>query len=63
MNLKPFVNNRDLWEDFLEELEERVQTCYKTMAQLKDPVEIYRVQGELSALYKLQQLRDKVNSK
>lgn len=63
MNLKPFVNNRDLWEDFLEELESRIQTCYTTLAQLKDPVEIYRTQGEIATLYKLQQLRDKVNSK
>jgi hypothetical protein len=39
-----------------------MQLCYKTLEQVKDPVEIYRAQGELLALRKLQKLRDKVNA-
>ncbi len=62
MNLKPFVNTKDLWEDFLQELDNRVQACYKKLEQVTDPVEVYRTQGEILALRKLEQLRQKVNS-
>jgi hypothetical protein len=63
MNLKPFVNDKHLWGDFLQEIEERVQGCYKKLEQYNDPMDIYRAQGEIYALRKLEQLRDKVNSK
>jgi hypothetical protein len=62
VNLKPFVNNHELWTDFLEELDTRIQVCYKKLEQLSDPVEIYRAQGEVQALRKLEKLRDKVNA-
>lgn len=62
MNLKPFVNNHDLWEDFLQELDSRIHICYKRLEQVSDPVEIYRAQGEIQALRKLEKLRDKVNA-
>ncbi len=62
MNLKPFVNNRDLWKDFLQELDTRVQSCYKKLEQLSDPTQIYRTQGEIQALKNLTKLRDKVNA-
>jgi hypothetical protein len=63
MNLKPFVNDKDLWQDFLEELSLRIEACHKRLEQSVDPVDLYRTQGEIAALRKLQQLRDKVNSK
>lgn len=62
MNLKPFVNSRELWQDFLQELDSRIQSCYKTLEQVSEPVEIYRLQGEVQALQKLKKLRDKVNA-
>jgi hypothetical protein len=62
MNLKPLVNNRELWTDFLQELDTNIQRCYKKLEQLSDPVEIYRAQGEIQALRKLEKLREKVNA-
>lgn len=62
MNLKPFVNDKTLWQDFLLELSDRKLACYKKLEQLTDPVDIYRTQGEIQAISKLEQLRDKVNS-
>lgn len=61
-NLKPFVNNTKLWDDFVEELEERILKSYKAMAQMDDLNEIYRMQGEIRALNKLRQLKEKVNN-
>ena len=63
MNLKPFVNDKVLWQDFLLEISERKSACHKKLEQAIEPVDIYRAQGELQALTKLEQLRDKVNSK
>ena len=62
MSLKLLVNDPKLWPEFLTELDTMMQLCYKTLEQVKDPVEIYRAQGELLALRKLQKLRDKVNA-
>jgi len=62
MNLKPFVNDHALWTDFLQELDTRIQVCYKKLEQISDPVEIYRAQGEVQALKQLTKLRDKVNA-
>ncbi len=63
MNLKPFVNDKELWQDFLKELELRIEACHKKLEQNTDHIDIYRTQGEIAALRKLQQLRDKVNAK
>jgi TATA-binding protein-associated factor Taf7 len=62
MSLKPLVNNHELWTDFLQELDTNIQRCYKKLEQLSDPVEVYRAQGEIQALRKLEKLREKVNA-
>ena len=62
MNLKPFVNNKELWEDFQQELGNRIQASYKKLEQVTDTVDIYRTQGEIQALKNLMKLRDKVNA-
>lgn len=62
MNLKPFVNNRELWNDFLAEIDKRIQECYKKLEQNTDQISLYHAQGEIQALRKLQKLRDKVNA-
>jgi len=61
MSLKMLVNSPDLWKSFLEELDERVDRVNKQMAQLDDPKDLYRCQGELKTLRSLQKLRDKIN--
>jgi hypothetical protein len=62
VNLKPFVNNKELWTDFQQELNNRIQGCYKKLEQVTDPVDVYRTQGEIQALKNLMKLRDKVNA-
>jgi archaellum component FlaC len=61
--VKLFVNNHDLWTQFLEELDQRISDCHKRIEQVSDMVEVYRTQGEVQALRKLQKLREKVNAK
>jgi len=62
VNLKPFVNNKELWTDFQQELSNRIQASYKKLEQVTDTVDIYRTQGEIQALKNLMKLRDKVNA-
>jgi len=62
MSLKLLVNDVNLWGDFLSELDKRITDCYKKLEQVNDINEVFRTQGEIQALRKLQKLRDKVNS-
>ncbi len=62
MSLKLLVNDVNLWGDFLSELDKRIVDCYKKLEQVADINEVFRTQGEIQALRKLQKLRDKVNS-
>lgn len=61
MNLKPVVNQKDLWDALLYEFEERIQFAQKQMEQADKTEELYRFQGELRALRSLTRLREKVN--
>ena len=62
MNLKPFVNDKVLWKDFLEELDLRIASAHKALEQATDPFMIYRFQGRIEELKSLKMLREKVNN-
>tara|TARA_R100001015_G_C4468137_1_gene52741 strand:- start:51 stop:257 length:207 start_codon:yes stop_codon:yes gene_type:complete len=59
--LKPFVNNPELYNPFLEEIGERIIMSQIAMEQSREPDEMFRLQGEIRALRSLIRLRDKVN--
>jgi len=61
MSLKKLVNDKQIWDAFLVELEERISTQHRSMESVTDTAELYRHQGALRALRQLQYLRDKVN--
>ena len=61
MSLKKLVNDKQIWDAFLVELEERISVQHRSMETVTDPAELYRHQGALRALRNLQYLRDKVN--
>jgi hypothetical protein len=61
MSLKLLVNNKDVWEAFLEEVDERVEFAHKQLEQASTMEDMFRLQGEVRALRKLYKLRDKVN--
>lgn len=60
-NLKPLVNDKALWESFLEELQSRLNDVHKQMEQAPLVEDLYRLQGQAAALNKFKFLRDKVN--
>lgn len=61
MNLKPFVNNKELYEDFQEYLGELIEAKRKVLEQATDTILIYQTQGAINALRKLKTLKEQVN--
>jgi|TARA_R110000851_G_scaffold12862_1_gene44265 hypothetical protein len=61
MNLKPFVNDKHLYDDFLEELKDRIRIAQSSLEIATDTSDVFRSQGEIRALRKLLKLREKVN--
>jgi len=60
-NLKPMVNDKALWESFLEELQERLHEVHRQMEQSPNAEDLFRLQGHAACLNKFKFLRDKVN--
>ncbi len=60
-NLKPLVNDKVLWDSFLEEVDRRIAEVHRVMEQSSRAEELYRLQGQAFALRKMKQLRDQVN--
>jgi hypothetical protein len=61
MSLKRIVNDKEVWDSFLQELEDRISANHRSMENLSDTAEIYRHQGAIKALRQLKYLRDYVN--
>ena len=61
MNLKPFVNNKELYGDFQEYLGELIEAKRKVLEQATDTILIYQTQGAINALRKLKTLKEQVN--
>ena len=60
-NLKPFVNNVELYRPFLEEIDSRILFSQVALEQSREPDEMFRLQGEIRALRSIGRLREKVN--
>jgi len=61
MSLKRIVNDKEVWDAFIQELEDRISANHRSMENLSDTAEIYRHQGAIKALRQLKYLRDYVN--
>ena len=61
MSLKKLVNDKQIWDAFIEELDERISSTHRSMENISDTAELYRHQGAIKALRQLKYLRDKVN--
>ena len=60
-NLKPLVNDKPLWDSFLEEMDNRLYNVHRMMEQASDAESLYRLQGQASAFRKLKQHREYIN--
>jgi len=58
--LKPFVNNPELYNPFLEEIVSRINKVHKRLEQISEVEEMYRAQGEIRTLRAMLRLRDDI---
>ena len=59
--LKRFVNDPEFWKAFTLELDEAIAMQHKKLEQSSDLMDVYRCQGEIFALKRMKQMRDKYN--
>ena len=59
--LKPFVNNPELYNPFLEEIVKRIEKTHKRLEQISEVEELYRAQGEIRTLRAMLRLREDIN--
>ena len=61
INLKQLVNNKDLWDNFNEHIDEEIAQIYTRLSVASEIQELHRLQGEVRALKRFKYLREKVN--
>jgi|TARA_E500000305_G_scaffold25325_1_gene19482 hypothetical protein len=62
MNLKKLVNDKSLWDNFVEYLDHNIEKQHRAMEQTEDNIILYRSQGAIAALRRLKYLRDEMNN-
>ena len=61
MNLKKLVNDKVLWDNFLEYLDDSIAKNHTALEQADNAVIIHRLQGAIGALRRLKYLREEMN--
>tara|TARA_R100001082_G_C4263654_1_gene116613 strand:+ start:179 stop:373 length:195 start_codon:yes stop_codon:yes gene_type:complete len=61
MNLKKLVNDKVLWDNFLEYLDNVIAKNHTALEQSDNHVVIHRLQGAIGALRRLKYLREEMN--
>ena len=61
MNLKKLVNDKPLWDNFVEYVDHIIDQQHRAMEQAEDSIMLYRTQGAIATLRRLKYLRDEMN--
>ena len=61
MNLKKLVNDKPLWDNFVEYVDHIIDQQHSAMEQAEDSIMLYRAQGAIATLRRLKYLRDEMN--
>ena len=56
--IKELTNNKELWDAFVDELQRSIVNYQRTMEQTEKPTDIYRLQGAISSVRRLMQLKE-----
>lgn len=60
MSIKQLVNQYDIYQAFKDHLAGKISLLHKSLESASDPVEVYRLQGQIIALRRLQMLREEI---
>ena len=61
MNLKKLVNDKPLWDNFLEYLEGQIKQNHRSLEQASDNITVFRTQGAITVLRRLKLLKEEMN--
>ena len=61
MNLKKLVNDKSLWDNFKEYIDDAIAKNHTALEQSDNHVVIHRLQGAIGALRRLKYLREEMN--
>ena len=61
MNLKKLVNDKSLWDNFIEYIDDAIQKNHVALEQSDNHVVINRLQGAICALRRLKYLIEEMN--
>ena len=59
--IRKITNDKTVWDAFCKIIDEKINKAHVRMEQVQGEADIYRCQGEIAALRKLQYLRDEIN--
>ena len=62
MKLKKFTNDKELWDSFVEYIDDAIVKQHKTLEQTVEMPMIYKLQGSIACLRRMKYLRDELNS-
>ena len=60
-NLKPFVNDKKLYDAFKDYIESQINITQRSLEQAHTLVDVHRLQGTIHAYRRLLKLREEVN--
>lgn len=62
MIVKKLVNDKPLWDGFVDVLNEKIEVAQRKLEQETSIEGVYRAQGEIAALRRLIYLREEINA-
>ena len=63
MNLKKLVNDKSLWDNFVEYIDDSIAKQHKALEQATEVSMMYKLQGSIACLRRMKYLIDELNSK
>ncbi len=63
MIVKKLVNDKPLWDGFVDVLNNKIEVAQRKLEQETSIEGVYRAQGEIAALRRLTFLRDEINGR
>ena len=62
MKLRKLTSDKELWDSFVEYIDDAIAKQHKTLEQAGDMPMIYKLQGSIACLRRMKYLRDELNS-
>ena len=63
MKLRKLTSDKELWDSFVEYIDDAITKQHKTLEQTVEMPMIYKLQGSIACLRRMKYLRDELNSK